>query len=193
MKKQYQIVRKRIAREDWRRIISRKSVFGSVVRGDFYAQVSLMRIDAVTEPFCRPFAGKMRTLADVGYYWLQVAPENAHWWLTVMLDPLGQIVQGYFDITKENHLLPDGQAWFEDLFLDVVFVPGEGVVVLDEDELAGALAQGIIDDALADIANRALRQLLDGLFRREAELVAFLYALFAQLRIKLAESEAGGA
>jgi len=193
MKEQYQIVRKTIAREDWRRILRRKSVFGAVACGDFYAQAGLMRIDAVSAPFCRPFAGKMRTLADAGYYWLQVAPEKAHWWLTVMFDPQGKIVQGYFDITKENHLLPDGQAWFEDLFLDVVFVPGEGAVVLDEDELAQALAQGVIDEALAGIAGDALAELLDGLSERETELIDFLYALFAQYQIKLEENEDGGA
>jgi hypothetical protein len=62
------------------------------------------------------------TIVDRGYFWMQLAPKDKKYWLTVMLDAAGDIVSYYFDITDSNVLSGDGDSYFYDLYLDVVLL-----------------------------------------------------------------------
>ena len=144
-------------RREWTDILERRTVISAVSEPGFCGWAGLMRIDAVARPFVRGV-----TLADAGYEWLQLAPEGEHWWLTVMYDPAGALVQYYFDITLENRLRPTGEPEFVDLYLDVVLRPDGSYTVLDRDELDEALERGEI---LTEQRDLALAE-LDGLLAR---------------------------
>lgn len=140
-----ELKRKTLRREEWKRI-TRKTVTVRPVRTPHFSGLgSLITIHELTGQLWvpdSPFGPVL--IADRGYRWLQFAPEGEHWWLTVMFDEQGSLVQSYFDITRRNELSdPDG-AYFQDMFLDVA-VPAVGEpVVLDRDELDAALADGSI-------------------------------------------------
>ncbi len=160
---------KTIKRDNWSRVLSRSFRFAEKTYGNFHCVVGLLTIDDVTSPLKKTMFDKELILADKGYHWLQIAPENKPWWLTVMIDPYGNIVQYYYDITDRNIL--DGESSrFYDLYLDVVVLPDGKAAILDEDELEAALTDGIIANAqykkATETANRLLQEvppLLDDL------------------------------
>lgn len=181
--------KKTMRREDWRRILKRAYAFADFECGELSGAVGLIRTDRVSEPFCRTMFGRNFTLVDDGYYWLQVAPRNQKWWLTVMYDDQLRLLQYYFDITDGNVVRSSGDSYFVDLYLDVVHVPGEGSVLLDADELDEALAGGVINAAQHAMAHREARRILEGLQAEEARLEAFCMAQTLRLK-RLMETDA---
>ena len=77
-----------MARREWTQILRRETAIIPAEDDDFRGYAGLMRILEVSEPFVRRV-----TLADAGYTWLQLAPTDGHWWLTVMYDPDGALNQ----------------------------------------------------------------------------------------------------
>ena len=90
--------------------------------------------------------GKDLIIAAPGYQWLQLAPVHEKWWLTVMYDTKGRLVQYYFDITKRHYTSETGERRFEDLFLDVVMMPDGSYEILDREELVSAFRSGVISE-----------------------------------------------
>jgi len=179
------MVRKTMRREDWRRILKRAYSFDDFQSETCSGAVGLLRTDRVSEPFCRTMFGRNFTLVDDGYYWLQVAPKGEQWWLTVMFDDRLELLQYYFDITSENNVCGNGDSYFFDLYLDVVHIPGEGSVLLDEDELDEALAEGAIDAQLHAMAHREAKRILEGLQKEEARLEEFCREQTLRLKAKM--------
>jgi len=104
-----------------------------------------------------------------GYSWLQLAFSEEPVWATVMFDPNGTLFQCYFDITNGNVLEGGGSSHFCDLYLDAVYTPAKKeYTVLDEDELACALSEGLITLSQAQCAKAALAW-LGGFMQSNAE------------------------
>ena len=82
-------------------------------------------------------------IADNGYQWLEIVPEDGQFALTAMFhDDI--LFQQYIDITLRNEVYEDGNAVFYDLMLDVV-VLGDGTPqIVDIEELETALSDGVI-------------------------------------------------
>jgi len=89
------------------------------------------------------------------------------------------------DITSENNVCGNGDSYFFDLYLDVVHIPGEGSVLLDEDELDEALAEGAIDAQLHAMAHREAKRILEGLQKEEARLEEFCREQTLRLKAKM--------
>lgn len=170
-----------ITRPEWTRIVQRSFGWKNVDRGDFSGVAAKLWLEKVRAPLSvSSCGGRKLTIADDGYAWLQLAPRNAHWWLTAMYDQTGTLVQCYFDITRQNHV--DGRAsCFEDLMLDVIFTPEESPVLLDEDELREALSLGHITREEAAMAQQEARSLMEGLRLRGQALFAFCDDMASQL------------
>lgn len=100
----------------------------------------------VLEGFAAPFSVRTprgeRVVVDNGYHWVQLAPRDERWWLTGMYDARRALVQFYFDVTFENRLLPDGESFLRDAYLDVVIEPDGEARILDREELAAAVEAG---------------------------------------------------
>lgn len=75
-----------------------------------------------------------------------------------MLDSGGRLVRWYCDIVMPH--VQDNVYEFEDLLLDVVIDADGGVVVMDADEFAKAIEEGMIDKERTVYALRALNELL---------------------------------
>ncbi len=144
--------------------------------------VSLHAINGVNGgPSIKKMQGQEFTITDTGYYWLQYAPKDKNFWLTVMFDSNREIVQYYFDITYLNEVYWDGTAYFFDLFLDIVLLPGGNQLLLDEDELLEAYQSGQITKPMLDLAYDEVHRLSSLLEGNEPELQAICKKLLAQL------------
>lgn len=96
-------------------------------------------------------------IADNGFCWLQMIPDDKYWWLTAIFDDNGKLVECYFDITYRND---SENLSFVDLFLDVVYTSDKEIILLDQDELETALRAGLIDRHAYDAALDSVKDLL---------------------------------
>jgi predicted RNA-binding protein associated with RNAse of E/G family len=176
---------KTLSRSNWQRVVKRKYAQMTVSDERFTGQASLILIEEITAPLVKIYEGVPVTIVDRGFFWLQLAPKDKKYWLTVMMDSTGTIISYYFDITDSNVLCDDGDSYFYDLYLDVVLLPNGNFYLLDEDELLEALQQGIISQAQFDNAYETATMLMDSLPNNALKLQAYCLQLFAELKIRL--------
>lgn len=171
---------KTLTRDTWSRVLSRTFRFAERIDGNLRFVAGLLTIGEVTAPLKKTMFDNELIIADSGYHWLQIAPEGDSWWLTAMIDPDGNIVQYYFDVTDRN-ILDGEQSRFYDLYLDVVVLPNGKSVLLDQDELDAALQDKVITQAqyqkALDTSDRLLREVPP----RLVELHAFVRTIYNEL------------
>ena len=124
---------------------------------DIKGYAAYLQIDEVNRPF---MAGET-CLADNGYSEIEFLPDNENWRLSAMYDNHGNIIEWYFDITRENAVDEDGNPYCDDLYLDVALMPDGQILVFDEDELQNALDDGDITQQESDMAHRVLSELIE--------------------------------
>lgn len=182
--------KKTMERREWTGIEERLYADGFVSLPWGRARAGIVYMKRVDEPFFVKSFGKQLQVTDEGYTWLQLAPENEHFWATVMFDETGRLFQYYFDITLENHIDDPNGAWFIDLVLDVVMRPGGDIVRLDRHELEEMKKSGKIDQATYKIAVESEKQLLSDITGKEKEIRKMCQDIRSDLlkRIPLLES-----
>jgi predicted RNA-binding protein associated with RNAse of E/G family len=85
-----------------------------------------------------------------------------------------EIVEWYFDMTKENGL-DNGKPFFWDLYLDIAVSSDRMIKILDEDELIEALKLGVITHDDYELANRTCKDLIESVIPNEAFMTDFFY------------------
>lgn len=156
-----ELKKKTLRRDEWRRITEKTLSIAPVTTAFFSGYACLLTIHALQAPLWvkdSPF-GDVK-IADRGFRWLQLAPEAKHWWLTVMYDEHGALIQSYFDITQYNDFSDPENPFFTDLFLDVC-IPADGApLVLDRDELDAAREEETITPEEHALALRTAEEIL---------------------------------
>ena len=160
---------KTLRREGWKRVTKRQDAQRRVRDAFVDGWIGLIRMEAVTHALTVSYDGMPLTLVDRGYAMLQIAPSDAHWWLSVYLGADGKVLQFYFDVTWANHVEGE-QPFFEDLYLDVVFLPDGRHFVLDREELDDALRQGVIGQDQYALAIQTAQEIVETWTGRVAEL-----------------------
>ncbi len=160
--------RKYSDRANWRRVTEKKFQVRTLHEPEFQGYVVLYQIKQVRDPLWKEYDGKRYCVADAGYEWLQHFQKGAHYIMTSMFNDKGQVVQYYIDICKVQGVTDRGVPWFDDLYLDVVILPGGELFLLDAEELEDALKKGIItredfDMAWAE-ANKVMEMYREGRF-----------------------------
>lgn len=176
-----QIETKYLDRRGWSRITSRRDAYLDLKTNDFTGIAGLIRMDSVTAPLDKTVAGTQIRLVDEGYSWMQIAPENENWWLTVMIDRTDGIVQYYIDVTLEN-IIRGRDSYFRDLFLDVAVLPEGAVELLDRDELDEALAECVITEKEYRLAVETAEMMIKELPEHWAALHGFCMKTYQTLR-----------
>ncbi|WP_212902680.1 DUF402 domain-containing protein [Clostridium polyendosporum] len=146
------ITRKYANRPQWQRVLEKRFKLACINDEEFNGYISLIYLDKVKEPLIKNIQGIDLILADKGYKWLQITPLNANYSLTTMFDNNDNIIEWYFDITKENGVTDQGMAYWDDLLLDLAVLPSGDIFLLDEDELYQALNNGDISTEEFDLA-----------------------------------------
>lgn len=145
------IKHKLASRPSWSRIIEKDYKCTYVDIPEFKGYVTQLKLIKVKKPLYVFMHRNKLKVADDGYVWYMLFPENEHYSLTAMADDEGNFVQFYFDIVFKNELNEDGIPGFDDLFLDVVFTKNDSIL-LDEEDLSAALREGLVDPDTADLA-----------------------------------------
>ena len=145
------IKHKLASRPSWSRIIEKDYKCTYVDIREFKGYVTRLDLIHVKKPLYVFMHRNKLKVADDGYVWYMLFPDDHHYSLTAMADNEGNFVQFYFDIVFKNELNEDGIPGFDDLFLDVVFTKNDSIL-LDEEDLSAALREGLVDPDTADLA-----------------------------------------
>lgn len=150
--------RKYADRTRWVRVVERKFTVKKLGTRAFTGYVTRLELLNVREPLCVTELGKRFTIADDGFTWLQHFPRGEAYCLTTQLNARGKVVHYYVDIANKTGVT-DGIPWWDDLYLDIIIVPGRGAKIVDEDDLERALAKGIITKSHAKRARAEAKRL----------------------------------
>ena len=146
-------------RHDWQRITQRRYAQEFVDTDDFKGHITLIDMVKVMEPLTIWLGEKEICIVDDGYMWLQQFPVGINHMVTTIFDGEGNIVKWYIDICLE-YGMEKGIPIIDDLFLDIVVLPTGDIYLLDEDELEEALATGVINQGLYDLAWAETKRLM---------------------------------
>ena len=97
-------------------------------------------------------------IRDNNYEWIEVYPTNGRYAITIMYDDKGNLIEWYFDISK-NIGMENGIPYEDDLYLDMIITPDGKEIVVDEDELIGAKENGDITEEDVMSAYETLKEL----------------------------------
>lgn len=111
-------------------------------------------------------------IKNENYEWLGVYPDNEKYAITIMFDDNGNLIEWYFDISK-NIGVENGIPFEDDLYLDMVIMPNGQKLVLDEKELLDAFNRGEITQIDVDIAYQTLDLLENKYVNNLSELITF--------------------
>ena len=89
-------------------------------------------------------SGQAKNLSGNGYKWLIYHPLNECWVLTAIYDPMGNLLQWYFDLSRYNYIDENGIPCRDDIYLDLILLPNGHAITKDAGELQEALDKGVI-------------------------------------------------
>ena len=136
---------KRADRPGWPRLRAQRFVCQRICDGRLNGYATLLHMVEVAEPLWVTHHDRRICIADAGYSWLQIFPEGTSYTHTTMFDADGQPVQEYIDLVVEHGVDDAGIPWYDDLYLDITWIPeGDGPLLLDQEELEAAHAIGAI-------------------------------------------------
>lgn len=176
------LAHKSLNRDEWKSIIKKKINTIKVKENYFDGVVSLMTILEVSQPTVVSYPSYQITIVDKGYQWLQFAPRGENWWLTVLYDNLGNLIESYFDITKQNDFADEENPTFIDMRLDVVLSKDRDPLILDEEELKEALEEKLITKEEYEFAFFLAKNIIQGYNRNKAGYYAFIDCFYQKLQ-----------
>ena len=174
-------------RSNWSRVRSKQQLIRTFTRGDQRGKISLLKITEITEPLILHNGERELVLADVGYYWLQLAVDQARAWFTAMYDDQGRFLELYVDVTDGNNALQENPC-FDDMYLDYV-VSAQKVIELDRNELEDAFAAGVISRTQYENALTAGAAIYRDLTTNREQIKGFFADQFAVLRAELERAQ----
>lgn len=176
------LIKRSLQRDEWKEIKSKEITIKKIDDKNFCGTICLMKILEIEEPVVITGRSRPICIADKNYVWLQFAPKDQHWWLTVLYDDHHNLLESYFDITKESDFQNEDNPTFIDMFLDIVFSPNEKPKLLDEDELEEALLTNLITKKEHDLAFLVAKQIIEDYNRNISEYYEFVHFYFELLQ-----------
>ena len=151
----------------------------------FKGYACLIKFSHIEKPLIVNYKGNNVCIKDNDYEWIAVYPDGKKYAITIMYDNHNNLIEWYFDISKEVGL-EDGIPYEDDLYLDMVIAPNGEEIILDEDELLQAKEDGLITKKDVDSAYQTLKELEHKYVENFNDLVKFTNYLLSRFKsIKL--------
>lgn len=178
------VERKYLDRPNWRRVLKRRFCFKPIDDKEFKGYIAAIYIDKTREPLTKKMLGKSYCLANDRYIWLECLPKEGNYCMTTMFNENLEIVQWYFDIIKGSGINERGIPYFDDLYLDVVVLPPNNILLLDEDELEEALDVNDITKEDYDLAYKEAERIMGSIDIKELTNLSNKYLKYIMSSIK---------
>lgn len=126
----------------------------------FKGYVAFVKIKDVQNPLIVNDGEKDVCIKDNDYEWFEVYPDNEHYAITIMFDDKNNLIEWYFDISKEVGI-EDGIPYEDDLYVDIVITPNGRKEILDEEELMDALNKNEITQKDVELVYETVKLIED--------------------------------
>lgn len=147
----------------------------------FSGYISLIKINRIKQRITVDYEQSQTVLLDNGYKCLIFLPDNEKWCASAVYNTTDQIIEWYFDMTKENSIDEEGTPYYDDLYLDIAISPDFRIVILDEDELREALELKEISKSDYDMAHYTCNKIIKEIITNKDFLVSFFDKYLVQL------------
>jgi hypothetical protein len=183
---------KRADRPGWPRLRAQRFICQRIADGRVNGYATLLQMLEVAEPLWVTHHDQRICIADAGYAWLQLFPEGASYTHTTMFDADGQPVQEYIDLVAEQGVGEDGIPWYDDLYLDIAWIPEGTPILLDQEELEAAHAIGAVTEEQYELARGETARLLVAVALGDYTLPEVTRACYPALMAALEVAEISG-
>ncbi|MDE5546764.1 MAG: hypothetical protein K2I88_04810 [Anaeroplasmataceae bacterium] len=95
-----ELIHKSLRRDEWERFIKKNIKTVLVDEKGFCGTVGLLTIEEIEKPLVITYPNYQVTIADKNYKWLQFAPKNENWWLTVLYDNEDHFIEAILILLK---------------------------------------------------------------------------------------------
>ena len=174
---------KSLQRNEMERVTKKEVNILKVDTKIFKGTICFFKIIDIKAPLIVPSPIGKILIADKNYRWLQFAPKNKNWWLTIMYDENEEIVESYFDITKENNFTKEEDPFFIDMKLDVSIPGRTEASCLDEDELLRALEEKLITQDEYNLAYRTANDIIQKYSENKDMYYEFIDYYYQKLKV----------
>lgn len=183
---------KRADRPGWPRLRAQRFICQRIADGRVNGYATLLQMLEVAEPLWVMHHEQRICIADNGYSWLQLFPEGTNYTHTTMFDADGQPVQEYIDLVAEQGIGEDGIPWYDDLYLDIAWIPDGTPILLDQEELDAAHAIDAVTDEQFEMARGETARLLVAVALGDYTLPEVTRACYSALKAALAVAVISG-
>jgi predicted RNA-binding protein associated with RNAse of E/G family len=139
----------------------------------FSGYVSLIKIEKVNQKITVDYEHSKTVLLDNGHMCLMFLPDNENWCVSAVYNTSNELIEWYFDITKQNSIDEEGNPYYDDLYLDIAVSPDFKIVILDEDELKEALESKVITKSDYDMAHHTCNKIIKDIITNKDFLISF--------------------
>jgi predicted RNA-binding protein associated with RNAse of E/G family len=154
------IKKKHLDRREWYSDSDRDFACLYHADNEFHGGIGLITFTGLKKPDVVDTPDGQLCIADKGYQWLELVPDDGHFALTAMFHH-DILFQQYIDITLRNEVKKDGNAEFFDLLLDVVVLQDGTPRVVDAEELESALFSEAITRDEYELAKRTADKVVE--------------------------------
>lgn len=163
--------RKYADRPTWERILEKDFTFIHEYDEENTIYITYFHIHKVKDILEKNYGQKKCIIVDNGYLWIGLYPTNGNFATTIMLNEKKEIVQIYFDVIKSSGIDFRKIPYIDDMFLDIVKIPGEKSILLDKDDLIKAYTSGIISEDDFNLANNVGKMLVEKIDNDEENII----------------------
>ncbi len=174
-----------LRRDDWKRVLKKEVIIEDIKSEYMEGKVCFLNMIKVSEPLTVDSPVGKVMIANDGFKQLIFAPKNKHWWLTVMFDNNNNLIESYFDITKENNFSDEDNPYFIDMKLDICIPNNDKPYIMDEDELKEALNQNLITEEEYNIAYTTANEIVKVFMKNEEKYYKFIWSYYNRFKRKI--------
>ncbi|TMV50304.1 DUF402 domain-containing protein [Paenibacillus mesophilus] len=157
------MIRKYADRTEWGRIVEKKFTVVPKKTIGFSGTVTLFEMVKVKAPLYKQYEQDQEKvcIAADGYKWLQQFPELANYIVTAMYDDGDRLVQWVISICKCQGVLHNNIPWYDDLYLNIVILPGGQLYVTGQDRLDDAVRRDELGEEDVQLAWNTANLVMD--------------------------------
>lgn len=151
----------------------------------FSGYVSLVNFEKIKYKITVDYDTSDKCLFDDGYKCVVFLPDDEKWCVSTVFNTHDEIVEWYFDMTKENSIDHKGRPYFQDLYLDIAVSPELEISILDEDELKKAYDAKLITKSDFDTAYLTCNKIIDEIIPNKEFMTSFFHRYLIDLSKKI--------
>jgi predicted RNA-binding protein associated with RNAse of E/G family len=139
----------------------------------FSGYISLIKVIKVKQKITVDYDNSETILLDDGYKCLMFLPDKEKWCASAVYNTSNEIIEWYFDMTKQNSIDEEGNPYYDDLYLDIAVSPDFNPIILDEEQLKEALELKEITKSDYDMAHHTCNKIIKELITNKEFLISF--------------------